>query len=99
MSVRNRLLQNFVRSNKKSALGVFRDVVQRLYRDIFHFEKLVTKLTFVDTSLAKFYPKRTKTYKIHNFMYALGQSVTVTAPIFTKLALDSFCREFLYRIS
>jgi hypothetical protein len=63
MSVRNHLLQDFVRrvsSNNKTALGVFRDVVQRLYRDILYFQRLVAELTFVDISLAKFYPKRTK---------------------------------------
>ena len=49
MSVWNHLLQDFVRrvsSNNKTALGVFRDIVQRLYSDILYYQKLVTELTF-----------------------------------------------------
>lgn len=40
-SDRNHLLEDFARrvsSNKETALGVFRDVVQRLYRDILYFQ-------------------------------------------------------------
>jgi hypothetical protein len=55
----SRTLSDMYRNNK-TALGVFRDVVQRLYRDIHYFQKLVAELTFVDTSLAEFYPNRTK---------------------------------------
>jgi hypothetical protein len=70
-----------------TALDVFRDVVQRLYRSIHYFQKSVTELTVVDIYLAISYPNTTKNIKNNNLTHALRQSVTVTAQMFTKLAL------------